>query len=309
MSLRIKSILYIASISLIFLSCSQSAQPTDNGKIKVVCTTGMIEDALINSLDTNFSISALMGPGVDPHLYKATPKDLQLLRAADVIVYNGLHLEGKLHEVFNKLSKTKHLIAVADGIAKDKLRSGDEMSYDPHIWFDVMLWSNAVEYCSYSIRQLYPEFTNSIKPKTNAYLDSLKLLNDEIKAYLNQNLNSDKRILITAHDAFGYFGQAYEFKVLAIKGMSTVSDVNLKHVNELSKLIIQKRIRTIFPETSLPEGNVGGIVEACNKLDHPLKLGSALYSDALGLSNTGKGTYVGMFRYNVKSIVEGLKDE
>lgn len=266
----------------------------------------MIGDAAKNVLDSNFNITTLMGPGVDPHLYKATPGDLKALRAADIIIVNGLHLEGKMQDVFKKLGRNKLVITLADGLDESRLRKGDQMSHDPHIWFDVSLWSDGIEFMADQINQAYPEFTKQNEINTNEYLT--KLHNTHIDLLKKaKEVSKSKRVLITAHDAFGYFGDAYDFKVLALKGMSTVSDANLKHINELTDIIIENDIQAIFPESSVPEGNILGVIEACNRLGHEVKIGKTLFSDAMGEDGTIKGTYLGMVQYNMNVIIEGLK--
>lgn len=266
----------------------------------------MIGDAAKNILDSNFQIITLMGPGVDPHLYKATPQDLKALRNADIIVTNGLHLEGKMQDIFNKLSKNKLVITLSDALSKKSLRKGDQMSHDPHLWFDVSLWMQCVEYFGYKIRLAYPPLSKGIKVNSNKYLDQLyELHQDVIKQ--TSTLKPENKYLITAHDAFGYFGDAYSFNVLALKGMSTVSEANLKHVNEITQVIIANKVKSIYPESSIPEGNILGAIEACKQLGHEVTIGKTLYSDAMGDQNSSEGTYIGMVKYNVSAIIEGLK--
>jgi len=295
----------LSLFGITLFSCSEEKE-LNNNKIQVVCTTGMIGDAAKNILGTKFSITTLMGPGVDPHLYKATPNDLKSLRSADIIIVNGLHLEGKMQDIFKKLKRNKLVITLSDGLDESRLRKGDQMSYDPHIWFNVGLWSDAMSYMSSKLQQEYPSKTNNIKLRSFKYVQKLNILDSTLRINA-KSIPEQKRVLITAHDAFGYFGDAYGFKVLALKGMSTVSDANLKHINELTQLIVKNDIQAIFPESSLPEGNILGVIEACHKLGHKVKIGKTLFSDAMGKDGTPEGTYLGMVEYNMNTIIEGLK--
>ena len=286
-----------------FYGCSPAS--TDNGKLKIVCTTGIIEDALINMYGEVADVKAIMGPGVDPHLYKPSQSDVSLLTHADIIVHNGLHLEGKMSEVLHQLGRTKKVYAMSDGIGKDKLRLLDAKSemYDPHIWFDTDLWRTAVQKMGEAINKDFPQFemaSNNIE-KYVSKLDSIDRL---IKNRISQ-VDSSKRILITSHDAFNYFGSAYGVHVRGLQGVSTVAEYGLRDVTDLVNFIIDNQIKTVFIETSVSSRSIDAVIKGCEAKGFKVTIGGKLFSDALGDKGTTEGTYIGMVVYNVNLIIQG----
>tara|TARA_B110000503_G_C7083793_1_gene386337 strand:- start:585 stop:1337 length:753 start_codon:yes stop_codon:yes gene_type:complete len=250
-----------------------------------------------------------MGPGVDPHLYKATQGDLKSLTNADVIVYNGLHLEGKMGEIFEKLEKQKHIIVATEGLTKTDYINNTEFqgAQDPHIWFDVALWSKAVQHIGNELIQLsIDSIADQFAKNTEAYRTQLSNLSNQVENELG-SLDSNKRILITAHDAFSYFGRAYNFEVKGLQGISTTSEYGLKDVSDLVNYIVDNEIKAVFVESSVSEKSLQAVVEGCLQKNHQVQIGGQLYSDAMGEAGTPEGTYVGMVKHNVKTIVEGLK--
>ncbi len=288
-------------------SCGENGKQ-HSSKIYIVTTTGMIADAVKNIADTLLEVEALMGPGVDPHLYKAKQSDTKKLLEADVVFYNGVHLEGKMAESLESLAKTKAVYAVADGIPESKLISTSQFSgtHDPHIWFDVNLWMDVAKYISHQLQKKYPEHQEHFKKNTEEYLKKLEEFNvwvtEEIK-----KVPDSVRILVTAHDAFGYFGRAYGMKVEGLQGISTVSEPGLKDITALVEHISQLKVKSIFMESSVSARFINAVVEGCKEKGHDLKLGGTLYSDAMGAAGTEDGTYLGMIRHNVNTIVGGLK--
>jgi len=268
----------------------------------------MIADAVSNLVGDSAQVIALMGPGVDPHLYKATQGDLERLQKADIIIYNGIHLEGKMSEILEKLSKKKPVIAMGDGISKDKLRvlDKDAMIYDPHIWFDVALWKEAVDAMSKTLAAKYPQLAKTIAANKVSYVSKLDSLHAEVKIQM-ASIPVKQRVLITAHDAFGYFGLAYETEVLGLQGISTVSDFGLNNVTNLVNLIVDRKIKSVFTETSVSDQSIRAVLDGCRQKGYNISIGGSLYSDAMGDAGTPEGTYVGMVRKNVHSIVEALK--
>lgn len=295
-------------IAVLLNACAGKEESTKSLKIVTVSTTGMIADAIKNIVGEKAEVTALMGAGVDPHLYKVTQGDLEKLQNADVIFYNGLHLEGKMSEVLEKLSHKKKVIPVSNGIPTNKLRLLNEKAKisDPHIWFDVMLWKQAVQYASQEIQKI--DTLNKVAYQTNttafvAQLDSLDIwVRKEIGTIPEQS-----RLLITAHDAFGYFGEAYQIEVRGLQGISTVSDYGLNDVTSLVNLIVERKIKAIFIETSVSDKSIKAVVEGCRAKGHEVKIGGALYSDAMGKAGTQEGTYLGMVKANVNTIVAALK--
>lgn len=299
--LRIATILFLAA-------CSSKPETREKQGLKIVTTTGMIQDAVKNITGKHAQVEALMGPGVDPHLYKATQGDLKKLTEADVVFYNGLHLEGKMGEVLEKLSRTKPVLAVAASLPDSILLEveGFEGITDPHIWFDVKLWREAVK----TIHTYMVEIDSVNKPfydsAAHAYTMQLDSLHKAIRVQL-LTIPEEQRVLITAHDAFGYFGRAYNIQVRGLQGISTVAEFGLRDVTELVDFIIERKIKAIFVESSISPKSIEAVEEGCRKKNWQVKIGGNLYSDAMGEAGTPEGTYIGMVNANVKTIVEALK--
>lgn len=298
--------LLLISCSLV-MSCSENEQ-SYNHQLHIVATTGMIGDAIKNIVKDSADVVTLMGPGVDPHLYKATRGDSKKLNEADVIFYNGLHLEGKMTEVFKKLSKVKSVYAVSDSINQSKLIADPRFptGVDPHIWFDVRLWIEAVQYISEVLQKKDTIHATYYQQNTHTYLQQLDSLHTAVKAAI-QKIPKAQRVLVTAHDAFGYFGNAYDIEVRGLQGVSTVSEFGLKDVVDLVEFIIDRNIKAIFVETSVPAKPLKAVIEGCKKRGYRVVIGGNLYSDAMGEAATLGGTYIGMVCSNVQTITNALE--
>lgn len=301
-----KLLIYILALSS--SACQKTPNADHNQKPQIVCTTGMLGDAVKEIMGDQADVSYLMGPGVDPHLYKATQGDLKLLSKADVIIYNGLHLEGKMGEIFEKLENRKEILVAADGIPKNELiKSADfQGAYDPHLWFDVALWEKVCTHLGNELSKLDTVSAEIVLSQTKIYSDSLKSLDQWVLKEI-QSIDDNQRVLITAHDAFGYFGRAYDIEVKGLQGISTLSEYGLKDVSELVDFIVDRKIKAVFVESSVSDRSLKAVVEGCNSNGHQVKIGGTLYSDAMGLANSPEGKYIGMVRYNIKTIVEALK--
>ena len=293
---------------IILLSCSQTREKNANSKPHVVATTGMLYDAVINIGGDSITAEAIMGPGVDPHLYKATQGDLGKLNSADLIVYNGILLEGKMSEILGKLGRRKPTVGAAEAIPNSLLikHAGYDDALDPHVWFDVSRWQYAVKAISEALIALDSANSNYYQSNTTKYLSQLDSLDQFVKTKINE-IPAGQRILVTAHDAFGYFGKAYNIRVEAVQGMSTVSDFGLKDIANLIDLIIENKVKAIFVETSVSDKSINAVIAGCHEKGYDVKIGGNLYSDAMGEFGTVEGTYIGMFRKNVNTIVEALK--
>lgn len=292
----------------VFLMGCQSGQESDNGKrLRVVATTGMIGDAVREIAGDSVSLSTLMGPGVDPHLYKASQGDVNALANADLIFYNGLFLEGKMQEILEGLKKQKQVVAVSQGIPEDALLAFEGHPYpDPHIWFDVALWQEAVKEIGQALIQADPEHAEYYEHNVTGYLKELKELDEYVKQEVNR-IPEEQRIMVTAHDAFGYFGRAYGVKVRGLQGISTLSEYGLRDIRAMVDYLAEQKIKAVFVESSVPQKALEAVVAGSKERGHPVKIGGTLYSDAMGESGTEEGTYVGMVRYNVNTLVEALK--
>lgn len=295
-------------LSLITLiSCEKSTQ-NESGKPYLVATTGMIADALVNLMGPYAEVESLMGPGVDPHLFKATQGDLARLTNADMIFYNGLHLEGKMGDIFENMKGRKPVVAVAEEIDKNKLRkvAAFNNNYDPHVWFDVQLWLQAVNTMATALKGKFPELVAEIDKNRDAYIYNLKKLDTWVFEQI-QTIPQSQRVLITAHDAFGYFGIAYGIEVMGLQGISTLSEPGLRDVSNLVTLIGERKIKAVFVETSVSERSINAVIEGCSKNGFEVKNGGFLFSDAMGAKGTEEGTYIGMVKSNVHTIVNALK--
>jgi manganese/zinc/iron transport system substrate-binding protein len=274
----------------------------------VVCTIGMITDVVRQIGGDAVTVTGLMGEHVDPHTYKATPSDHRLLRGADLVFYSGLHLEGRMVETLEALAEKQPVVAVAETIDQRALRQPSEFAgnYDPHVWFDVALWLNAAERIRDALIRQQPRRKDLFTGNAEAYLTQLADLHEYCRTRL-QGIPPPRRVLVTAHDAFGYFGRAYGLEVLAIQGLSTESEAGVKKINELVDAMIERRIPAVFVESSVSPRLVEALIQGCESRGHRVKVGGELFSDAMGAEGTPEGTYIGMVRHNVDTIVEALK--
>jgi len=297
-------IIFTALIGLpFFQGCT--TQQNDIQKEFVVCTTNIIADAVRAVLPEDIEVVGLMGEGVDPHLYKAGHKDLEYLQHAKVIVENGLHLEGKMADVLVKLQRYKTVVRMSDGVEEFKLIKLSEGIYDPHIWFDVKLWSEAVEYMANEMIKIYPERKGEIQSNFEIFQKKLSKLNKSVREQMN-TVDEKRRVLVTAHDAFSYFGKAYRTEVRGLQGISTQSEFGLKDVSDLVNYLVERKIPAVFVETSVSEKSIRAVVEGCEKRGHQVEIGGKLYSDALGGKDEEGNTYINMVSYNVVKITNAL---
>ena len=299
-----KHIISFIGILFVFLIGCDSAV---SSKLSVLSTTGMIGDIVKNIAQDKLNHEILMGPGVDPHLYKASEGDVQKLANADIIFYNGMHLESKLADEFERMATKKPTVAITKSIPKHLLiASSDYENYpDPHVWFDIDLWKFCVKEVTQSLIKLDTNNADFYLANQNSYLKKLSNLQ---KWTFNEiaKIEKQKRILITAHDAFGYFGKAYDFEVMGLQGISTVSEAGTKDIQRLTKVIMTHQIPSIFIESSVPVRQIEALQDAVNAKGFSIEIGKSLYSDAMGDPSTIEGTYIGMIKHNITSIVDGL---
>ncbi len=299
-------------ISLLLSACSTSAGeeqlPLSERTINVVTTTGMIADITKNVGGDRVQVTALMGPGVDPHLYKASEGDVLRLQEADVIFYNGLHLEAQMGEVLERLNEFGiKTVAVTDQVDRSLLQSPPEFqgNYDPHVWFDVSLWMKAVEQVRDTLVELDSSSASQYEANAEAYLTELEDLHQYVLDQAN-TIPEGQRILITAHDAFNYFGRAYGFDVRGLQGISTEAQAGTADVQALASFIVEKQIPAVFVESSVPQRNVEAVQAAVQAKGFEVSIGGSLFSDAMGSEGTPEGTYIGMVRHNIDTIVAAL---
>ena len=292
------------------MGCWDKTTQKKANKLQVVTTTGMVTDLVKEIGQDLIEVHGLMGPGVDPHLYRPTKDDIDQLNQADIIFYNGLQLEIKMTEVFDFLAKSKPVIAVSNTIDTKQLIDSDEYEnfYDPHIWFDLDLWKQTVAVVSDHLIQQLPTHKKQIIEQTSQYLEQLANLDIEINNILAP-LAVDKRVLVTAHDAFNYFGKAYQFQVHGLQGMSTQSEAGLEDVQRLASFIVDRRIPAIFVESSISPRQIEAVQAAVKAKGWNVMIGGQLFSDALGSPTTPAGTYIGMLKHNVSTVVSALMME
>jgi manganese/zinc/iron transport system substrate-binding protein len=279
----------------------------DDGKITIVTTTGIIADCITNIVGDNAEVISLMGAGVDPHLYKASQGDVSKLGNADIIIYNGLHLEGKMAQMLENYSETKPVFALGDYVDMAQLKRVDETSdlVDPHIWFNPQLWLSGLSGVANELEQI--DGLSGTKERYDEYLTLISKTEKDLIELLDSNLDLNNRILITSHDAFEYFGDAFSFKVRGLQGISTAAEYGAKDVKDLIDFIVNNNIKSVFVETSVSDKNLKAVIEGAQARDYHLKIGGTLYSDALGETGTKGGTYKGMLEENINTIINGLK--
>jgi manganese/zinc/iron transport system substrate-binding protein len=309
--MRKRYFLFISVFVLIILGCKPKTTPSEQEKPVVLTTTGMIEDAILNLLGNKVEIQSLMGPGVDPHLYQASPGDLSKMNSADVIIYNGLFLEGKLDNILSKLSEKKKVINFSDAIAKEDLievevKQYENEFYDPHIWFDIEVWKQGIAGVAIELKKHFPDFSALIDENQAAYFLKLDSLKGDLLKWIAE-VPVENRILVTSHDAFHYYGRMLNIRVEALQGLSTATDFGLKDRKDLVDLIIEEDIKSIFIESSVGDKPIMAILEDCNSRGKTVTLGGTLFSDAMGAKETFEGTYIGMLTHNTQTIVKGLK--
>ena len=299
----------LSALLILCAACTESSGSIKReGTIKVVTTTAMIGDLVENIAGENVEILSLMGTGVDPHLYKASAGDVGKLAGADMIFYNGLHLEGKITDVLGQMRKRGvFTVGVADGVDKSLLLSLAEYEgyYDPHIWFDVTLWKKAAKVVMEAFSLYDPQNARIYKRNAESYLKELDLL----QAYIQKKiatLQPERRVLITAHDAFNYFGRGYGFEVMGLQGISTDSEASVADIRNLSKTITERKIPAVFLETSISPRYMRALQASVKARGFDVDIGGSLYSDSMGSLGTEEGTYIGMFKSNVDTVVESL---
>ncbi|MBK3493759.1 zinc ABC transporter substrate-binding protein [Viridibacillus sp. YIM B01967] len=301
--------LVVFMVAIMLLAGCTVKQKSENDKPVVVTTIGQIADAVSAIAGDYVEVKALMGPGVDPHLYKATQGDLSKLESADVIFYSGLHLEGKMLDVFEKMKESgKSVAAISESIDESELL-GNEMDanlYDPHVWFDINIWKTAVHQITETLSDKYPENKKEFNKNEAIYFKEL----DDLSAYAQQRIGeipASGRVLVTAHDAFNYFGRSLNIEVRGLQGLSTESEYGLKDVQEVVDFLVGNNIKAVFIESSVSDKAMKAVIDGAKEKDQDVKIGGEIFSDAMGKEGTKEGTYIGMYKHNVDTIVNALK--
>ncbi|CAN5779359.1 zinc ABC transporter substrate-binding protein [soil metagenome] len=298
------------ALLLTAVGCSGPTAPeaTRDGQLRITTTTTMVADLVRSVGGDRVAVEALMGPGVDPHLYKAAASDVSKLQRADLIFYSGLLLEGKMQEVFTNLARSKRVHAVTDAIPKDRLLAPPEFEGhpDPHVWFDVPLWKLCLDQVQQALTEADPAGAEHYQQHAATARQRMDALHQWALAKANE-LPPARRILVTSHDAYNYFGRAYGFQVVGLQGISTVAEAGLADMAKLSDFIKEKAIKAIFVESSVPHNTIERISK-----DTGVRIGGEIFSDAMGRAGQIEngydlGTYEGMIKHNLTTIVEALK--
>lgn len=287
-------------------SIAPAAPPTSE-PLRVVATTGMIADTARAIGGPSIVVSALMGEGVDPHLYKASPGDVRLMSSAGLLLWNGLHLEGRLGEAITRLGTRVPVVCVTESMPKDRLLrpEGSGGEPDPHVWFDLALWGLACERIRDAIIERIPSQAEEVRERCARHMALLQAADAHVKAAL-ASIPPERRVLVTAHDAFGYLGRAYGLEVHGIQGLSTDSEASLRELNALVDMIVGRKVPAVFIESSVPRKAVEALVEGCRARGHAVAVGGELLSDAMGPAGTEQGTHVGMVVFDAESIARAL---
>jgi manganese/zinc/iron transport system substrate-binding protein len=304
---RRRALALAAVLLLVPMLASVPVSAQDAPALTVTTTTGMVADLVQNIGGERTAVTAMMGPGVDPHLYKPSAGDIRMLEDADIIFYNGLELEGRMTDILVKIARSgTPAIPIAEDIPEDQLREPpDTGKYDPHIWFDVTLWQLAAQTVMDELTLVDPEGEATYQANRDAYLAELEALHAYVQEQI-ATIPEDRRVLITAHDAFGYFGDRYGIEVRGLQGMSTATEATAADIQALAETIADRQIPAIFVESSVPPATIEAVQAAVRDRGFDVAIGGELFSDAMGAGGTPEGTYLGMVRHNADTIAAAL---
>ena len=299
---------YLCLLLVLLLPSCKWDRSGERQTYKIVTTTNILADGVRALVRDSAEVVSIMAIGVDPHLYKASQRDLDLLFDADLVIFHGLHLEGKMAEVLRKFGRTNDVIDQGSLLPLEDLLSDPDYANapDPHIWFDVQLWKRALAATAEQLAKRKPEWRAFIEANLSAYAGRLDSLDQHVRESVAR-VTAQGQMLITAHDAFSYFGRAYEIEVRGLQGLSTLSEPGLRDISELVSFIIENEIKAIFVEQSISPKALAAVVEGCKRRGHDVRLAGPLYTDSLGDAEDRAGTYIDMVGSNINTIVENLK--
>lgn len=303
---------FVLILSLMISACSSdvgdSKSNASGEKINIVTTIAQIADPISVIGGDRVYVQSLMGPGVDPHLYNATQGDIKKLESGDVVFYSGLHLEANMVKVFEEIGKNIPVLAIGESIPEDKLLKDEGGAIDPHIWFDIDLWKQALDAATEVLKKASKDDADYFEANKKKYFDELDALKKEAQEKLTQ-IPKEKRVLVTAHDAFGYFGRMHDIQVVGLQGLSTEDEISLSDIDDTIKILVQYKVPAVFVESSVNPASINAVIEGAKKQGLDVKVGGELYSDAMGDAGTVEGTYLGMYRHNVNIIYNALRRE
>ncbi|MEO0402041.1 MAG: zinc ABC transporter substrate-binding protein [Pseudomonadota bacterium] len=276
-------------------------------KLNIVATTGMIADLVRTIGGTGVEVQGLMGAGVDPHAYRQTRSDIVAMTRADAVMWHGLYLEAQMETFFEDLGTSRPVHAIAQSIDTSRLLSHEDYAgrYDPHIWMDPALWADCAPAVVRALTALQPKGKALFEDNAAAFAAEAQALNIYAAETLAQ-VPQERRVLLTAHDAFSYFGAAYGFEVMGIQGISTESEAGLNRISTLVDTLVERQLPAAFVETSVSDRNIRALIEGAAAQGHTVSIGGSLFSDAMGPDGTYEGTWLGMIDHNVTTIARAL---
>jgi len=307
---------FLLTLLVLFTGCqngepstatSENSTSSNGGRLKVVATVGMVADVVREIGGERIELTQLMGPGVDPHLYKATRDDVQQIMTADLVFTNGLMLEGRLEDTFNRIAQKKPVFAMTRDLPQDLLLKPDGAGDhpDPHVWMDVAAWANCLDVITEGLSKSLPDHATEFQSRAVEYRTSLQALHEYGLSAIG-SIPESSRVLVTSHDAFNYFGRAYNLEVLGVQGLSTESEAGLQRINELVDLLVERKVPAVFVESSVPQKNILALIDGAKSRGHDVKIGGELFSDAMGAAGTYEGTYLGMLDHNITMVARAL---
>lgn len=303
----------VLSLFILLAACSRQAESTEDHapdgeeKVKILTTIAQIGEPLSVIGGDRVEVESLMGPSVDPHLYNPTQSDISKVDEAEMIFYNGLNLEVNMVPVFDSIGESKPVLAIGETIPEEEILDDEEGAIDPHIWFNIDLWKMALDAAVEEMKEYAPEDADYFEENKNEYFQQLDELKEEADKL--QAIPQEKRILVTAHDAFGYFGDVHDMEVIGLQGLSTEDEIGISDINETIEIIKEHEVPAIFVESSISPEAIEAVLEGAKNEGLDVELGGELFSDAMGAPDTEEGTYIGMYRHNVKTIYEALMRE
>jgi manganese/zinc/iron transport system substrate-binding protein len=273
-----------------------------------LCTVGMVGDMVRNLGGAAFRTETLIGEGVDPHLFRPTRNDIQRILAADLLFANGHRLEGRMGDVLERARGAgKPVLLVAEALPRDRLRANPDYpdAADPHVWMDPTLWAEAAGPTAEALSRFAPAAAQDIAAALVAWRARLARLDAYARTALGA-IPAQQRMLVTAHDAFAYFGARYGIEVASIQGLSTEAEANLARIEALVATLVARRVPAVFAESSVPDRAVRALIEGAGARGQRVAMGGNLFSDAMGRPGTYEGTYEGMIDHNVTTIARAL---
>ena len=292
--------------------CGSPGTLAPKAEVQILCTTEMLAGPMRTLCGPHADVTSLMGAGVDPHLYKPSPGDVQRILDADLVLFHGHHLEGRMGEILgghggeHREASNRRFIAICERIDDQRLIRSSAGTIDPHLWMDISLWQDVIEQMELVLSELDPDHREYFRSAAATLDEELELLDEQVMQMLAM-IPEKRRILVTAHDAFGYFGRRYRLEVMGIQGISTESEASIDRVNTLVATLSERNVPAVFVESTVPERNIRALIEGCSSLGHSLEIGGVLFSDAPGPEGSGAARWRDMVLHDARVISEALR--